>query len=269
MLNEKDVQELLALKPSDIGKDLFLNYFAYTKKGNPRFKLNDKFILPKANMGLKEDITTTVGRYIFNKFIIEPNFLDLIGYRNYTFDSGKFGALEGELSEALLNDKITAKQFGDYLNRVQWLGFTFSEVVSPSMSYNVFVPLDKVDKRKEELFKQYEKELAEGDAIVGAKIEQELLSIAKQELAGDPSMDLYNSGARAKFGNHYKNQAIMRGPIKDNATGKFRVATSNYADGIKKEEFNIFGDMITDGAYNRAVGTQQGGLRFEAHIKSL
>ena len=57
----------------------------------------------------------------------------------------------------------------------------------------------------------------------------------------------------------YKNQAIMRGPIKDNATGKFRVATSNYADGIKKEEFNIFGDMITDGAYNRAVGTQQGG----------
>ena len=96
----------------------------------------------------------------------------------------------------------------DYLNRVQWLGFTFSEVVSPSMSYNVFVPLDKVDKRKEELFKQYEKELAEGDAIAGAKIEQELLSIAKQELAGDPSMDLYNSGARAKFGNHCATRLI-------------------------------------------------------------
>lgn len=119
MLSEKDVQELLSLTPNDITKDLMISYFAYTKKGNPRFKTNDKFIMPKGTMGVKEDTTTTVGRFIYNKFIIEPRFIDLLGYRNQTFTGGDIEDMEAELAEALMNDKIKPEDFIDYLNRIQ------------------------------------------------------------------------------------------------------------------------------------------------------
>lgn len=270
MLNQKDVQELLDLKPSDITRSLMLSYFANTKKSNARFKPNDKFILPKGTMGVKENTTTTVGRYIFNKFIIEPNFMDLLGYRNYTFTGKELEKMEAELAQALMDDNTTTEHYIDYLNRVQWFGFSFTEIVSPSLSYKTMVPLESVNKRRDELLKEYEEDINNGNAaIAGAKMEEELIKLAKEELKGDHGMDLYDSGARGKFDNHYKNQSIMRGPIVDNATGKFKVATSNYYDGIKKEEYNMFADMITDGAYNRAVGTQQGGLKTEVHYKFL
>lgn len=255
MLSEKDISELLSLKPDDISRTLLISYFAYTKKGNPRFKPNDKFLLPKGNMYLKEDITTTVGRFLFNKFLLEKHFLKYIGYKNHTFTSGDIEDLEQELSELLLEEKITSDMYIEYLNKVQWLGFTNCDFMTPSINYEVTVPLDKVKKRKEELLKEYKDEIDNGNAAVaGAKIEAELLDLAKEELKDNPAMDLFRSGSRSKFGNHYKNFSIMRGPVKDNSTGKFRLAESNYMDGIKKEEYSMFGDMIVEGAYNRAVG---------------
>lgn len=262
MVSEKDLQELLALKPDDISKTLFINYFAYTKKGNPRFKPNDKMVIPKGYMNLKEDTTTTVGRFIFNKFIIEKHFIKHVGYKNKTFTAGDVEDLEQELSELLLDEKITPDMYIEYLNKIQWLGFTNCDFMTPSMSYSTTVPLPKVMKRKQELLKEYKDDIENGNAaIAGAKIEAELLDLAKEELKDDPAMDLYRSGSRGKFGNHYKNFSIMRGPVKDNSTGRFRLAESNYVEGIKKEEYSMFGDMIVEGAYNRAVGTRTGGYQ--------
>jgi hypothetical protein len=262
LLKESDVKYLLSIKSDDIDKKLIISLFANKKKSNARFKPNDKFILPAGNFKLKENITTTVGRYIFNRFIIEPDFLDIFGYVNETITGGKLGDIESVLSQSLMDDKITVDAFGTYLNKIQWLGFSFTDMFSPSLSYSTVVPLEKVNKRKEELLKEHEEDLKTGDvAVIGAKIEAELIDLAKQELKGNPSMDMYDSGARGKFSNHYKNQAIMRGPVLDTSTGKFKLAESNYADGVKKEEFNIFADMITDAAYNVAVGTQMGGYQ--------
>lgn len=255
MITESQKSELLALKPDDITKSLFERYFAYTKHNNPLFKPNDKLMLKKGEMGVKEDTITTVGRFIFNKFLLEEDLLKFVGYKNKTFDAGAIEDLEQELSELLLDEKINAQIYIKYLNKIQWLGFTPTDFLTPSINYDITVPLDKVVKRKEQLLKEYKDDIENGNAAVaGAKIEGELIALAKDELKNNPAMDLFNSGSRGKFGNHYKNFSIMRGPVKDNSTGKFRLAESNYMDGIKKEEYSIFGDMIVEGAYNRAVG---------------
>ena len=83
--------------------------------------------------------------------------------------------------------------------------------------------------------------------------------MAREELKGDPGMDLYNSGARGSFDNNYKNIAVIKGPVYNPVTDKYDFVSSNFMEGIKKEEIPIVANSIPAGAYPKAVGTQTGG----------
>ena len=75
-------------------------------------------------------------------------------------------------------------------------------------------------------------------------------------------MDTYLSGARSTFGNNFKNMYVMKGAVKDpdpNAKQKYRIATSNYMDGIKPEDYAIFANSLAAGPFSRAKKTEVGG----------
>ena len=129
-ISEDEKRYLLSLRPEDITYELGMSLFAdHVRKVDgkvveekSRFEPTDYFQLKAGEYINRTDIETTVGSFIFNKFIIEPLFAEYIDFVNWELTDGGLGKLEGVLSELLLEDKIDTTMFGDYLDRVQWLG---------------------------------------------------------------------------------------------------------------------------------------------------
>lgn len=269
-ISKEDKEFLLSLKPEDITYELGMNLFAdHIEKREDgkivevksRFEPYDTFLLKKGEYMNKEDIVTTVGSFIFNKFIIEPRFGELLGYNNDVIDADGLKSLENKLSELLLEDKINTTDFGDYLNRIQWLGMQFHEPLAASFTMRGLKPNAKVLKRRDELVKQNKEALEKGDVLVMSAIEKELVELAKQEVGDDPSMDLYYSGARGSIPNNYKQLSIVKGPIHNKTTGKYQFIQNNFFDGLSKDELASAATNVINGQYPKSCGTAVSGYK--------
>ena len=120
----------------------------------------------------------------------------------------------------------------------------------------------KIKTKKNELLKKYAKELADPEQNMHAadKIEKELLDYSKEILKNDPSMNMYDSGAKGSFGNNFKNIFVMKGAIKDPDPAKgYDVVTSNLIDGMSREDYASVCKALANGPYSRAKKTQIGG----------
>lgn len=267
----QDAERILNIKGSDIGKDLCVELFGHSvkvvdgkfEKIPPKFNVYDKIDVPIGRYANnKQVIHTNVGMLMYFKFFFEEELSDIIKIEDYVnlpaINNDTIGKIEGILSNALLTDKITTKQFITFLNKQQWF-FTIASFMNSSMSENTASPLSDIMAEKKKLIKQHQKEIDSGDSIVAAKIEKELLNKAKKELSGDYGMDIYNSGANASFNNNYKSMFVMKGPVKDNMTGETNVISSNYSDGMEKEDLHSHFDSLVYGAYSKGVGTQKAG----------
>ena len=267
VLKDDYKQMLLKLTPDDITSDFIFTYLADTsKKENgkliqvpSKIKTYDTFTLKKGEYFNTENITTNVGLFIFNKFLIEESFSKVVGYVNTPVNAKIQKNIEAKISQALLDDVIKVEDMVKYLNKLQWLSKEFNAVFSGSFTMKTLKPVPKVMKHKEKLVKENEEALKQGDIAVAVNIEKELLDMAREELKGDPGMDLYNSGARGSFDNNYKNIAVIKGPIYNPVTNKYDFVSSSFMEGIKKEEIPIVANSIPAGAYPKAVGTQVGG----------
>lgn len=258
-------QELLSLKESDITSsyiyDLFGEYDGVTKC-NPY----DLLDIPAGYYGSegkknKNKFTTTVGIWLFNKWFIEQDLFDLFGYVNKTIDSGQLDDMNQALSYALMEDRITVQVLKRYLMKTQ-LAMQFVTVLAPNYSEELLTVSVKIDKKKDELIKKYKKELEEGDTVVAEQIEKELIAYAKELLKDDPAMDSFVSGARSNINNNFKNMFIWKGATRDpnpDAKQQFRIATSNYMEGIKREEYSLYSNSGIEGAYSRGKKTEHGG----------
>lgn len=268
-VSEVDKQYLLSLKPEDITYDLGMELFAdHVKKVDgkivevkSRFEPTDTFNLKAGEYINKEDIETTVGSFIFNKFIIEPKFAQFLGYVNEVIDSDGLGSLESKLAKLLLDDKITTVDFGDYLDRIQWLGMQFHEPLAASFTMRGLKPIPKVVKRREELLKQNKEALEKGDIMVMSAIEKELVDLAKKEVSDDPSMDLYYSGARGSISNNYKQLSIVKGPVFNKTIGKYQFIRSSLFEGLKKEDIAAAGTNVINAQYPKSCGTAVSGYK--------
>ena len=258
-------QELLSLKESDITSsyiyDLFGEYDGVTKC-NPY----DLLDIPAGYYGPEgkkhqNKFTTTVGIWLFNKWFIEQDLFDLFGYVNKTIDSGQLDDMNQALSYALMEDRITVQVLKRYLMKTQ-LVMQFVTVLAPNYSEELLTVSVKIDKKKDELIKKYKKELDEGDTVVADQIEKELIAYAKELLKDDPAMDSFVSGARSNINNNFKNMFIWKGATRDpnpDAKQQFRIATSNYMEGIKREEYSLYSNSGIEGAYSRGKKTEHGG----------
>ena len=265
----EDKQFLLSLKPEDITYELGMQLFAdHVKKidgkiveEKSRFEPHDTFLLRKGEYINKEDIVTTVGSFIFNKFIIEPRFAEHLGYNNEVINSDGLKDLEEKLSKLLLDDKITTDDFGDYLNRIQWLGMQFHEPLAASFTMRGLKPVPSVIKRREQLIKENKEAIEKGDVMVMSAIEKELVELAKKEVGDDPSMDLYYSGARGSIPNNYKQLSIIKGPVFNKTIGKYQFIQSSFFEGLKKEELAAAATNVVNGQYPKSCGTAVSGYK--------
>lgn len=272
-IQSDDIEMLLSLKPDQIDKKLFIYLFVNKKQQNgvitSRYTPQCPMTIPKGKYcGNKNPIKTTLGLFMFNKLFIEESFYPIIGYIDTPVTNGVLEDIEGKLSQALLEDKITTIQFIKFLDKLQFFSFTLASLLTPSLTVNSVEELPEIKKRKEQLFKENKKDLENGDVIKAVKIEKELLSIAKDKLKGDPAMDLFESGSKASFGNNYKNVSIMTGPRLDPMKGNYRISKNNYIEGIDKDDIDLAANALTVGAYSKGVGTQVGGYMTKKYLSA-
>ncbi len=209
----------------------------------------------------KNQFTTTVGLWVFNKWFIEQELFDIFKYINSNITGKLFNNMNQELSYALMEDRITVQVMKNYLMKTQ-LVMPFVSVLSPNYSELMLTCTTAINKKKAELYKRYKEQLEAGDVKVINDVEKELLDYAISYVGDDPSMDSFLSGARGSIHNHFKNIYVMKGAIRDpdpNAKQEYKLAMSNYMDGISAEEYAIYSNSSAAGPYSRGKKTEYGG----------
>jgi hypothetical protein len=175
-------------------------------------------------------------------------------YNNEVLVKKKAVNYEEEVTQLLISDKITTTDFRKYIDHRDWLGLQLHGLITVSLTEKTVKTPVSVKKLRDELFKKYEKELAEGDILTANKIEKQLIDAMVDIIKDDPGFDLYNSGARGDINNHMKNIFLMRGAVINPNTGKYDIMKTSFNDGLRKEDFTPASNSVVQGAYPKAVG---------------
>lgn len=252
MLSEDRKKEYLSIDFNDIATLRDVVSHKYDKANNkiikPKFPATEEFVLEKGEYYNDQKIVTTVGRYMVNRAVFRDKILSLIGYQNKVITAKVYsGDIDRTLTELLRNDKLTVQDFKDYVTRLENFSTSLINTTTNSFTEKTVATNAKVAKRKQELLKKYEKELANNDIAIAVKIENELVDLAKKELEGDPGMDSYNSGARGSFGSNYKELNIMKGPVFNPVTREWDIVETSYDDGLAKKDLHVHGNSIATG----------------------
>lgn len=238
--------------------------FGRSKKSGIKFYQDDIIVIgPEDSPFVKPNTVTTTGIYMVNKYIFEP--LKIFGYVNKTFDNKLRKAVSSQLSLALMEDDVTREQVWEYIDRTQWLfGGTAAHILNSSLSSNILNLPPKARKEREKLLKDNKERVESDDPQIAAQIGEEVTTTALQEMrkVNDPAMAIFDSGCGVDPYNNYRTMFVMKGPIKDNTglspTG-YKTVTSNYNDGLSKEDLPKIADSIVTGAYARAIATADSG----------
>lgn len=264
--SKQDIDFLLNLSEDDMTLSFFMELFGEFD-GKVRFNPWDKITIPKGAYGIDgcrnlESFKTTVGIWCFNKYFLERDFSKTIGYINKNInDKIFFSEIDDKIATLLLEDKIELSVYNRFELKTQKI-MPLVSVLSPNHSEKLLTCTKVINKKKDELFKKYDKEIKAGNAEIGIKIEQELLQFAIDYMGDDPAMDVFLSGSRSSLKNHFKNMYVMKGPIKDpdpNAAQKYHIAKSNYMDGISADEYALFANSLAAGPFSRSKKTETGG----------
>lgn len=260
---------VLGMEPDDVTRSFLAKYFADTvnaKEGNvggkrkSLLKTWDTLDVPANHFFEGQPAKTmTIGRYILNKFVLQPvGVLDELGIVNDTLNKKNIGKLDNAVGALYQADKITRKQFNAYTDRRDTLGYWLNGMLAHTISERMMKPLPEIEKLKAELIKKYEKELKEHNLDVMTKISDELVAKAKELLKDDPGMDLYLSGD-LDFGNNYKNNSIIKGAVKNELTGEFDFIATSFMDGIDVHDIPAHANSILASQYPASISTADAG----------
>lgn len=259
----------LALRPEDITRSYLASQFADTvnaEKGNATNRHHalhntwDSILIPAGYFFQDQpEFKTTIGRFIFNKFIFEASAsIAAVGFIDAVVGKKMLGNIDNTMADLYMNDVITRKQINAYTDRRDTLGYWLNGMLSHSISEKMLKPLPAVEKRKAELCKKYEKELEAHDVDTMNKIVDELVELAKKELKDDPGMDLYDSGD-LDFANNYRNNSIIKGAVINKITGEFDFVSTSFMDGIDVKDIPAHANSILASQYPASIATSEAG----------
>ena len=273
----KDIEYLVGIKEEECTKLSFAMDMFGDFDDKRRFNTYDTVTIPSGSYGPEGNkninpINTTVGIWVFNKAFIEKELFDLFGYINKPITSKVFKEINKKMSYAVMEDKLPLDAIKRYIMKTEKFQ-PYCNILSTSITENMLSIPKAIAKKKQELLKKYEKELATNDPIVSQKIEKELIEECKVLLKDDPSVDMINSGAKIDWGNNFKNMFVMRGATKNpdplNPNGEYTIIKSDFTTGITPDEYAAFADSLTAGPYARAKKTADGGAMEKTFVKAL
>lgn len=266
------ISYLLALTEDDITYSFMMELFGgFGNKGslcNPY----DTFVVPVGaysfdrkgkKVSNKNKFTTTIGLWVYNVYFFRDDGLaDIVdGYVDFTVNDRRYKTIDQKLSWALLEDRISSEQFRRYMEKTQFM-MPFEAILSPNQTEKMLTCTKVMNKKKQELYQKYKKDIDAGNTAVAEKMEKELLAFAAEYMKDDPSMDTLESGGGGSFGNNFKNMFLMKGAIRDpdpNAKQQYKVALSNFMDGVSADEYSLIANSLAAGPYARGKKTEAGG----------
>lgn len=261
--------ELLQLKQDMITFDLVVKLFGYTTKKNagkmeivpPHFNTSDRINLKAKEYINEKEENTNIGIILFNKLLIENTIEDIIPghFFNEVITKDSFKKILNYIGAGIMDRKISMSDPNDtrlyrFFKAYEFWALKLPAVFSPSYTIGTIVPNKEVMAEKAKLLK--EKPTSVEDIT---KVEDKLVSLAKDKTEGDPGRTLFDSGARGSFSNDYKNMSIMVGSVMNPTTHKYDLMTSNYIDGISKQDLAAAGNVVVSSEYPKAIGTARGG----------
>ena len=273
----KDIEYLVGMKEEECTKLSFAMDMFGDFDDKRRCNTYDTVTIPSGSYGPEGNkninpINTTVGIWVFNKAFIEKELFDLFGYINKPITSKVFKEINKKMSYAVMEDKLPLDAIKRYIMKTEKFQ-PYCNILSTSITENMLSIPKAIAKKKQELLKKYEKELATNDPIVSQKIEKELIEECKVLLKDDPSIDMINSGAKIDWGNNFKNMFVMRGASKNpdplNPNGDYTIIKSDFMTGITPNEYSAFADSLAAGPYARAKKTADGGAMEKIFVKAL
>ena len=261
---------ILSANVNDINKafieDMFASY--HDKESNQYMQANfvptEVIKLTKQEyQWVDKEVVTTTGMLVFNRYILErTNIIEHLGYWNNPIDRKGLNGLTAEVNNLAILNKITMEQLGQFIDSRDRLGFWCASFLSVALTPSLLRPMADVEKRKAELFKQYENEIRSNNPVIQTmtvnKIEKELMGMVRNNLKNDSGYDLYRSGD-GNLDNNYKTINVMRGSVFNNTTKKYDVVESSLMSGVKKKDITAFSNSVLEGAYPSAVGTADAG----------
>jgi len=266
--SKEDVDRLLNTEPDDITRSMLVEFFAATvditngrnaNRKESKYKPWSKFIVP-ANYFYdgQPKIESTIGRFIFNKFVLQGSgTIQIRKYMNETVGS-KIRELDDLIGKYLMNDDITKSQFDDYINHRDTLVFWLIGILSHTISEKMSKPLPGMEAKKKELWKKYGERINNHDLDAMVSMVNELIDYAKKELEGDPGMNQYLSG-NLNFGNNYRNNAIMRGPVMNKIDDRFDFVDSSLMTGSEIKDIPSQYASILASQYPMSIAVRQSG----------
>ncbi len=161
------LDRILHIDPDEINKTFLEGMFAgYHDKESgrfmpPNFKPTSKITLTKDMYPfVKEPTETTIGQLIMNRYLLErTGAIKYIGYWNRPLNKKSLEALNTEVNNLVINDQLTTLDLGNYIDSRDRLGFWCSAFLSTSITSSLISPMENVNKRKKELFQQYQSQL--------------------------------------------------------------------------------------------------------------
>lgn len=242
---------------------MFAELFAAHKDSPPKYHVDDMIIIgPEQSPFVKENSSTTCGIYLFNKFILEP--LKIFGYVNKPFGKGELDALEDGISDGLMQKDLTTEQVAEFIDRLQFLlGGPLAHLINPSINPDIMTLPPQAAALKKKLLAENKAGIEANDPQTSSKIEKEVTKVAMDWMneRNDPSLSFFKSGAIDPY-NNYRTMFVMKGAVKDN-TGEsptgYKIVTSEYDNGITKEDMPKIADTVVTSSYNSGVATQDSG----------
>lgn len=264
LTSAKDIEYFVNLTEEDITTTFIMDTFGEFDNGQ-KYRPYDIITIPAGSYGVegkknRNAFTTTVGIWVFNKYFIEPHLFDVFHYVNETINKKTFGRLNSVISREVLEDRLPLSALQDFMEKTQKT-MPYISILAPNYTNKMLTCSKVFEKKKQELLNKYKDGIEKGDEIVLAKMEKELLDYAIEYMGNDPSMDMFDSGARGTLHNNFKNMFVIKGTVKDpdpNAKQKYKMITSNYIDGIKPEEYSLLANSLAAGPYSRAKRTENG-----------
>lgn len=242
---------------------LFADLFAAHKDSPPKYHVDDMIIIgPEQSPFVKENSSTTCGIYLFNKFILEP--LKIFGYVNKPFGKKELDVLEDGISDGLMQKDLTTEQVAEFIDRLQFLlGGPLAHLINPSINPDIMTLPPQAAALKKKLLAENKAGIEANDPQTSSKIEKEVTKVAMDWMneRNDPSLSFFKSGAIDPY-NNYRTMFVMKGAVKDN-TGEsptgYKIVTSEYDNGITKEDMPKIADTVVTSSYNSGVATQDSG----------
>lgn len=261
LISDAEKKELLSISQDKLSVSMISKLFGKTTTkspegkfviNKPKFDVRDLMHLNAKEYINKEAVDTTVGSFLFNKIMIEGMLENIIpnGYYNEVIDKKGFNKLVDYVSEAVMLKKIEINPtLIKWLKQYEFYGMKACTIFSPSYSEGILRQNLHIQKEKQKLLKNKKVETTSDMA----ELEDSLVATAKKTLKGDSGMTLFDSGARGSFDNDYKNMNLMLGPVADPGNpGKFDMVTSNYIDGLGKEDIIAAGNSVVNAVFPKA-----------------